>query len=210
MRKIDLIGQTFGRLTVVASAANTHKGRARWLCRCSCGKEAVVPSETLRNGTATSCGCWRSEFQRAEHTTHGMTETHIYNTWSKMTQRCENPANRSYARYGGRGITVCERWHSFENFFADMGEPPTPEYQLDRIDNNGNYAPENCRWATRKMQANNRGNGVFATLNGKTQTLAQWSDATGLPYHVIYQRIVRLRWSDEQALTTPVRQADRR
>lgn len=207
MRKIDLVGQTFGRLTVIGSAPNTRKGGARWLCHCSCGKEVIVRSETLRNGMTKSCGCWHSEVARAKHTTHGMTGTHIYGTWNKMMQRCESLNDRAYFRYGGRGITVCPSWHAFENFYADMGEPPTPEHQLDRIDNDGPYSPENCQWATPKMQANNRSNGVYASWNGKTQTLAQWADETGLAYHVIYYRIVLSHWPVERALTAAVRKA---
>lgn len=122
-----------------------------------------------------------------------------------MRQRCNNPEVRAYPRYGGRGIAVCARWLSFANFLADMGPRPTPAHTVERIDNNGPYAPENCRWADRTEQANNTRKNRHLTLNGATRTLAEWSRATGIGTHTIGARIDRLGWSVEMALTTPTR-----
>jgi hypothetical protein len=153
MLKIDITGQRFGRLVVIEDAGRTKVGRVIWFCRCDCGGRTTVEGVLLRNGNTKSCGCGQSPFIHG-HSRRGMWSP-TYFSWQKMLQRCNNPNSDRYKYYGARGIIVCERWlHSFENFLADMGERP-PKRSIDRINNNGNYEPGNCRWATQSEQVRN-------------------------------------------------------
>jgi hypothetical protein len=137
---------------------------------------------------------------------HGMSKRpRIYTTWCDMRNRCNNPNNRSYHKYGGRGIRVCDRWNEFSRFAEDMGEPPAPHYQLERIDNNGNYEPSNCRWATPKEQARNRRSSRLLTFQGRTQTLAAWCHELGLKHSTVVMRLTQYNWSVAKALSTPAR-----
>ncbi len=157
---IDIAGQRFGRLVVLFATERKDYGFAYWQCRCDCGEVSEVRSYSLRKGGTKSCGCIARVKSRQRLTTHGQAQgkrTAEYRAWHSMKDRCFCVNNKSYSYYGGRGITVCDRWrNSFENFFEDMGKKPRKDLSLDRVDNNGNYAPNNCRWATHSEQQSNK------------------------------------------------------
>lgn len=194
-------------MTWVVIGPKERRG-AHWYaeCRCSCGVVQSVRVQ-IRSGAPRSLGCQAcANTLRARHVRHGHSRkraaTQAYRAWKHLVERCTNPRVRNYADYGGRGIAVCHRWlASFENFLVDMGEPPSRLHSIDRIDNEGHYEPENCRWATRVEQGGNKRNNVRLELDGTTKTLAQWARSTGLLESVIRGRL-RHGWSVERALTT--------
>ncbi len=150
------------------------------------------------------------------HKTHGMSKgkgrrmSKLYQTWAEIKQRCLNPKSCNYPNYGARGVTVCDRWLTFENFAADMGEPPTPKHSIDRIDNSKGYEPGNCRWATVKEQANNRRSNRLVTCRGKTQTLFMWAEEVGMSKNTLYSRIVERKLDPEAAIFGPLDLSKRR
>lgn len=198
---LNLKNLRFGKLTVIRKVGTSKNHHILWLCLCDCGNKTNVESNKLKNGHTKSCGCL--------HIKHGHSKinqvTRIYNTWLQMIQRCTNTNNTHYKDYGGRGITVCNRWFKFENFNEDMGEHWKPGLTLERRNNKEGYSPENCYWATRKQQARNRRNNLYITYNKRTRLLIEWSKETRIPYDTLRARIYILGWLVKQALTTPVR-----
>lgn len=193
---IDLTGQTFNRWTVLSRAKQSpHSRSTRWRCKCACGTIGDIRSTQLRQGVSMSCGCLVIDIGNLKNKTHGHSQngerkrSQAYEAWGSMKSRCLNAKHAAFARYGGRGIRICERWKSFENFLADMGEPPTKKHTLDRENNNGDYEPSNCRWATWKQQQQNRRNNRIIEFNGERRCAADWADKTGLSRYVIYWRI---------------------
>lgn len=185
---------------------NQQYNRAHWLCRCDCRKETIVLSYNLKSGHTQSCGCLQKELSAFRSTVHGHNrvgkESAEHRTWRSMIQRCINPKNKNYHNYGGRKITVCERWVKFENFLADMGKVPIG-LQLDRSNNDKGYFKENCCWSTPKEQQRNKRNNHLETYGEKTQCVAVWAEEYNISYDTLLHRL-RRGWSIEKALMTPI------
>lgn len=203
---IDLTGLRFGKWLVIEKAKSPigYERQQFWLCRCDCGVEQIRKGGQLRwaesKGMKQACikcaGTKHGEFRKSE-----------YITWNGMIDRCSRAKHPWFHRYGGRGIYVCERWMIYDNFLADMGRKPTPKHSLDRINNDGNYDPSNCRWTTQSNQIRNTSVNRIIEFNGKSQCLAAWSDETGLSMSLIKGRIDNFQWSISDALTTPAGRA---
>ena len=205
-------GTKYGRLTLVCPMREVPTKNIYWLCRCDCGNTTHVTPGKLRTGTTSSCGCYFSEVMRTSHPQlkHGHAAggklSPEYRIWSAMLERCSNPNSTSYSLYGGRGITVCNRWRgAFADFYSDMGPRPSPNHSIDRIDNNKGYSPDNCRWATSIEQMRNRRNVRWLDFRGERRPIPEWSEITGIKSATIHARIDRHNWTVEKALTTPTK-----
>jgi len=204
-KAVKIEGQTFGRLTVLMRAGSQDYGGSKkslWLCACECGNTVEVVGSLLARGHTKSCGCLKKEAFLDRVTTHGSTETREHRIWQAMRSRCRNESASGYSNYGGRGITVCERWDSFEAFLEDMGTCPA-DHSIERIDVNGNYEPSNCIWADRITQARNTRANRNLTLNGETKCLKEWADDLGMDQASLRERLDK--WPLEKALTEPKR-----
>ena len=200
---IDLTEQRFGKLRVLSRAENV-KGRTAWRCRCKCGTETVKITKYLRNGDTTSCGC---AGKHVCETKHGLSyKIPEYTVWKRLRRRCNSPTAKDYERYGGRGIKVCPRWDSFTNFLADMGRRPSTDYSIERKDNNGDYCPDNCVWATDDVQRRNKRTSVILTRprDDMTMNLADWARHLGVVRETI-QRRLRNGWNLDDALDPTIK-----
>lgn len=211
-----MIGKRFGLWTVV-SFSHFVKYPKCYLdyfnCRCDCGTEQVIPKGNLTRGLTKSCRCAQGEYLNASRPPkHGMSSSKEFRAYQKIIERCTNPKVRSYKDYGGRGITFCERWRGeqgFINFIADMGKSPSAKHSIDRIDNEGNYEPSNCRWATKSEQSRNRRSNRLLTFNGVEKLLVEWSEITKISEACITKRL-SYGWTVEEALTRKVNPGQRR
>lgn len=210
-KRRDLTGQVFWRLTVVEMLWAYRKPDTKVVgtycqCLCTCGREVVVGANSLKNGVTLSCGCWNKEASTKRMLKHGHNRGNkrspTNKAWADMLSRCFNTKRKQYPDYGGREITVCERWREFKNFLQDMGECP-PDMTLDRVDNNGHYCKENCRWATRRQQNRNRRSNRMITYGNCTLTLSEWCERLNLNYNTVKGRLSTLHWSVTRAFLTP-------
>jgi hypothetical protein len=196
-------GTVFSRWTVLVREGSNVKHERLYRCLCECGSEKLVPASALTSGQSRSCGCWKAAVQRARHLTHGMVESRTYRIWHSMRQRCENPKSRAYPDYGGRGISVCPEWVPFEGFFRDMGEAP-PGATIERDNNDLGYCKSNCRWASRKVQANNTRRTHRVEVEGVATTLARLAEAEGVNLRAMYYRVIEKKWPVDRAAPSVV------
>lgn len=214
-KSINLIGRKFERLLVLERYGSSKDRHATWLCLCDCGNRIVCVGKDLISGHTKSCGCLAKEkiiLRNKNNKKHGFAGSFIYKIYDMMMDRCINPKNKQYKDYGGRGITICERWankeNGLQNFLKDIGEIPKG-LTLDRTNNDGNYEPNNWRLATRKQQNRNKRNNRLITYKNKTQCLAEWAEEYNLKYMTLYNRIYRSNWPIEKALTVPVKKRNK-
>ena len=204
-KQIDMIGRKFGRLTVIERAEDhilpCGQHQRMWKCSCDCGNTTTVSGHALRSGTTQSCGCYKMDVLMDRNIKYRHQNRRLFKIWYAMVHRCTDPTAPHFDRYGGRGIGVCDEWMDFDAF-ADWSL--THEYAdnltIDRIDNDAGYSPDNCRWASRKTQANNRGTCRAIGLNGTAKTIMQWSEETGIAYGTLYGRLAK-GWRVEDALS---------
>lgn len=202
-KKTEMIGKKFGKLTPIEEGGHMG-GFLAYKCQCDCGNTAIIRGTSLRSGNTTSCGCVHKTMVGNLNKKHGLKQTAEYSVWQNMITRCTNSNTNCFYRYGGRGISVCDEWRDFEKFYADMGNRPNG-MTLERIDNNGSYSKENCRWATLKEQARNTRRTKLVEHNGKTQCLKDWANEVGIVYNTLRKRFIIYGWSFEKAISTPPR-----
>lgn len=204
----DLTGKVFFRLTVREYVGRGNKGaQSYWLCDCVCGAQTVASGGNLVHQNVRSCGCWRDEEHVRRATTHGHKRhgrrTPEYGSWSGMRDRCLNPSDAAFHKYGGRGITIDPRWESFENFLADMGPKPGRGFSIERCDNDGPYSPDNCKWGTYTEQSRNKRNTAFVEFRGQRMKVVEVAEMMGVRYGPLIKRLYR-GWTIERAVAAPL------
>lgn len=210
MKFKDLSGKRFGRLVAVSRTENSKSNQTQWLCKCDCGETVIVRSSSLLNGHTKSCGCYSNEIRRVntDQTTHGKSNTRLYRIWAGIKARCTNPHVKIYPHYGGRGIALCSEWLSFDEFYRwSMGNGNRDDLSIDRVDVNGNYTPDNCRWVDHITQMNNTRRNCYYEFDGKRMTITQIERIVGLPKGLLTQRLHVLGMSLDDAINRPVRHA---
>ena len=207
----DLTGKKYGMLTVLSFSCREKKDN-KWLGRCECGKEKEIWARAFKSGSTISCGCHRKKI--LSHKTHGLSNTKLYACWHSMIERCFNPNSKAYRNYGGRGISVCDEWTGKDGFMSfylwSISNGYSVGLSIDRIDNDKEYSPNNCRWATRTEQQNNKRTNKRITYNGETHTYAEWERILGLRRGLIKTRMSKGNLTPEEALTKPVLMRGRR
>ncbi len=200
-RFIDLRGRRFGRLTAMYRGENTKYNDTTWVCICDCGNQKTIRYFDLISGKTISCGCYKAEDTRQRMTTHGESHTRLHDIWRGMIKRCEAPYASRYDLYGGRGIGVCAEWHTYENF-AEWAKQSgyRDDLSIDRIDPNGNYCPENCRWATAKEQSNNTSRNHYVEYDGKRYTISELAEIKKINAGTLRSRIDKLHWPIDKAV----------
>ena len=201
MKKLNLTGQKFGRLTVLNELHNYHKKGVYWLCKCECGNLTEVKGTCLTHGHTKSCGCLNRDITRNRNTIHGAHGSRLYTIWQAMKDRCYNVNFKRYKDYGGRGVAVCDEWKNDFKAFHDWAKNNgyADNLSIDRIDVNGNYEPNNCRFITLKQQNRNRRSNINVNINGVTKCLTEWCETLGVKYPTALYRIHH-NWSVERAL----------
>lgn len=209
----DLIGKRFGRLVVLSYAGHVTfpcgNKQPSWDCVCDCGR--VEPAVTksrfkgVEKGVSPACDFCRRQDKSQRATVHGLTKTPEFHTWRHMKDRCLCDSSKDFSKYGARGITVCERWLTFENFYTDMGLRPSRLHGIERLNKEEGYTPSNCVWATKTAQNRNKRNNVLLTAFGETKTIAEWAEQKSIAFSTIHTRITRLKWSHEDAVSTTAR-----
>lgn len=211
MNKISLTGVVFGRLTVIEKDETKNDGRSRWLCRCECGSEKIVRSDALKSKRTRSCGCLQKDLlvKRKPRKTHGKSNKRLYTMFHNMQRRCYDEDHVSFHNYGGKGISVSKEWRNdFKSFYKWAVENGySDNLTIDRINNENDYSPTNCRFITHKEQQNNRKDNVFVNYEGESRTISQWAEFLNVEYSTLQTRLKR-GWSIERALNTPVRKGD--
>ena len=198
----DLSGMVFGYLTALERCGSNKYGKGLYKCRCRCGKVLIVDSQSLKTGNTRSCGCLHNELLSERMTTHGMSKTRLYRVWKNIVKRCKNPNSKNYKDYGGRGITVCDRWLKFESFYDDMGVGYREDLEIDRIDNDKGYYPDNCRWVTHSDNQRNKRTNHRVTTSAGNLTVAGLAEKANVDYGTMISRIKRGREGDELLLPT--------
>lgn len=199
--KLDnLIGQRFGRLTVVSRSDNKGRNTA-WLCKCDCGNQTIVTHQNLKSGHTLSCGCYNVDLLKIRSTKHGMSKSRLYGIWCGIKDRCNNPQSDSYSNYGKRGIGICVEWDNDFNSFMEwsLNNGYLDNLTIDRIDNNKGYEPNNCRWTTSKEQGRNKRNNILIFYKGKRQNLSAWCEELNLNYDTVWARLRVSKMSVEDA-----------